>query len=83
MLHRLIYRHRVLSRPGVGRLIVTAYRWSPNRIASVHYQPPGEPPVSHPVPEEAWERVLAAGSFEEVMAAIRAAERDANGSLDN
>lgn len=73
MFDALLYRHTVLSRPGIGRLVVSARRWRPNDVTVIRFIPESTGAV-HEVPEAAWQQVVSAGSFEEVMAAIRAAQ---------
>lgn len=63
-------RCKTLNKDGLGTLHLHAAAWRPGKLREMLFQPEGRP-VMHLVPEGCWEDVLAAGSFEQVMALVR------------
>lgn len=67
---RLLRRQVSVSKPHVGRLVLMTGWVRRNRVVEAWFQPVGRTRVV-PVGPEAVEGVLAAGSFEQAMAAVR------------
>lgn len=68
-----LLRCHTVTKPGLGAVHLHAFWWRPNRVTEMLFEPEGRP-VLHAVPEEHWDNVFAAGTFEQVMALVRAGD---------
>ncbi|MEV0897067.1 hypothetical protein [Actinoplanes sp. NPDC049802] len=72
-LRRLFSHATVFDKPGFGILHFLRPWWRPNTVSEVWYQPEGIDTL-HRVPLGAMDDMLEAGSHEQAMAIIRAAQ---------